>query len=221
MASRAGNGSRKSRRGKRSSAIHSASSQVDAHTRELRALTAQLNRWVFYYAAQMPTLEHPTFVSSRKCRPGYTYTSLDVRPTKTEKGHSFGQRLSLPTPVSEFPKKKVNCVQLRLNPSPTFDSTVWVTLRKLPPGFNLASENVFPLFTDGKSAVLTYQHVQTGVQPRNKIVYDRACVGTEVCDIGDNASIYLLNNDVIDTDELTVHTDVEHERIPSASKLPV
>lgn len=216
MASRSGNGSRKSRKGKRSPAVH-----ADAHARELRALTAQLNRWVSTMTAQMPTLEHPTFVSSRKCRPGYTYTTLDVKPTKTEKGHSFGQRLSLPAPVSDFPKKKINCVQLRLNPSPTFDSTVWVTLRKLPSGYSLASENVFPLFTDGKSAVLTYQHVQTGVQPRNKIVYDLASVGTEVGDIGDYAIIVYSKDDVLQADELTVHTDIEHERIPSASKLPV
>lgn len=216
MASRSGNGSRKSRKGKRSPAVH-----ADAHARELRALTAQLNRWVSTMTAQMPTLEHPTFVSSRKCRPGYTYTTLDVKPTKTEKGHSFGQRLSLPAPVSDFPKKKINCVQLRLNPSPTFDSTVWVTLRKLPPGYSLASETVFPLFTDGKSAVLTYQHVQTGVQPRNKIVYDLASVGTEVGDIGDYAIIVYSKDDVLQADELTVHTDIEHERIPSASKLPV
>nr|ATA65235.1 coat protein [Peanut stunt virus] len=216
MASRSGNGSRKSRRGKRSPAVH-----ADAHAKELHALTAQLNRWVFDYAAPMPTLEHPTFVSSRKCRPGYTYTTLDVKPTKTEKGHSFGQRLSLPAPVSDFPNKKINCVQIRLNPSPTFDSTVWVTLRKLPSGYSLASENVFPLFTDGKSAVFTYQHVQTGVQPRNKIVYDLASVGTEVGDIGDYAIIVLFKEDVLQGDELTVHTDIEHERIPSASKLPV
>nr|ATA65227.1 coat protein [Peanut stunt virus] len=221
MASRSGNGSRKFRRGKRSSVVHSASSQADAHARELRALTAQLNRWVFFHAAQMPTLEHPTFVSSRKCRPGYTYTTLDVKPTKTEKGHSFGQRLSLPAPVSDFPKKKINCVQLRLNPSPTFDSTVWVTLRKLPSGYSLASENVFPLFTDGKSAVLTYQHVQTGVQPRNKIVYDLASVGTEVGDIGDYAVIVLVKDDVLQADELTAHTDIERERIDSASKVQV
>nr|AAC99857.1 coat protein [Peanut stunt virus] len=214
MASRSGNGSRKSRKVKRFPAVH-----ADRHARELRALTAQLNRWVSTMTAQMPTLEHPTFVSSRKCRPGYTYTSLDVRPTKTEKGHSFGQRLSLPAPVSDFPKKKMNCVQLRLNPSPTFDSPCGLLLGNLS-GYSLASENVFPLFTDGKSAVLTYQHVQTGVQPRNKM-YMTCLVGTEVGDIGDYAIIVYSKDDVLQADELTVHTDIEHERIPSASKLPV
>nr|CAP19053.1 coat protein [Peanut stunt virus]CAQ35207.1 coat protein [Peanut stunt virus] len=210
-----GNGSRRPRRGRRSS------SKVDAHARELRALTAQLNRLVAISAAQMPSLDHPTFVSSRKCRPGYTYTSLDVRPTKTEKGHSFGQRLVLPVPVSEFPKKKVSCVQLRLNPSPKFDSTVWVSLRKLSPGYSLTSESVFKLFTDGNAAVLIYQHVSTGVQPRNKITFDLASVGTEIGDIGDYAIIVYSKDDTLEADEMVIHVDVEHQRIPSASALPV
>nr|BBD78655.1 coat protein [Peanut stunt virus]BBD78665.1 coat protein [Peanut stunt virus] len=217
MASKgSGNGSRRPRRGRRSFPI-----KEDAHARELRAVTAQLNRLVALTAARMPTLDHPTFVSSRKCAKGYTYTSLDVRPTKTEKGHSFGQRLNLPVPVSEFPKKKVSCVQLRLNPSPTFDSTVWVTLRKLPPGYSLASESVFKLFTDGLSAVLMYQHVPNGIQRDNKIIYDLSPVGTEIGDMSEYAIIVYSKDDTLEDDEMLIHVDVEHQRIPSATALPI
>nr|BBD78650.1 coat protein [Peanut stunt virus] len=210
-----GNGSRRPRRGRRSSPAE------DAHARELRAVTSQLNRLVALTAAQMPTLDHPTFVSSKRCIKGYTYTTLDVRPTKTEKGHSFGQRLNLPVPVSEFPKKKVSRIQLRLNPSPAFDSTVWVTLRKLPPSYSLASENVYKLFTDGGAVVLTYQHIPTGVQRDNKILYNLSSVGTEIGDIGEYAIIVYSKDDTLEADEMVIHVDVEHQRIPSATALPV
>nr|ABQ09457.1 coat protein [Peanut stunt virus] len=217
MASKgSGNGSRRPRRGRRSSSV-----KEDAHARELRALTSQMSRLVALSAARMPTLDHPTFVSSRKCIKGYTYTSLDVRPTKTEKGHSFGQRLSIPVPISEFPKKKVSCVQLRLNPSPSFDSTVWVALRKLPPSYTLSSENVFKLFTDGSAAVLMYQHVPNGIQRDNKIIYYLASVGTEIGDMGDYAIIVYSKDDTLEADEMVIHVDVEHQRLPSATSLPV
>nr|ABQ09456.1 coat protein [Peanut stunt virus] len=210
-----GNGSRRPRRGRRSTV------KEDGYARDLRALTSQLNRLVALTAARMPTLDHPTFVSSRKCIKGYTYTSLDVRPTQIQKGHIFGQRLSLPVPVSEFPKMKVSCVQLRLNPSPAFDSTVWVSLRKLPSNYSLSSENVFKLFTDGSAAVLTYQHAPTGIQRDNKILYNLATVGTEIGDIGDYAVIVYSKDDTLEADEMVIHVDVEHQRIPSATALPV
>nr|AAV41832.1 coat protein [Peanut stunt virus] len=211
-----GSGSRRPRRGRRNS-----SAKVDAHARELRALTAQVNRLVAITAAQVPSLDHPTFVSSKKCRPGYTYTSLDVKPAKTEKGQSFGKRLSLPAPVSEFPKKKISCIQLRLNPSPKFDSTIWVSLRRLPKDYSLASESVFKLFTDGNAAVLIYQHVSTGIQPRNKITFDLASVGAEIGDLGEYAVIVYSKDDVLEANEMVIHVDVEHQRIPSATALPV
>nr|ATA65239.1 coat protein [Peanut stunt virus] len=216
MASRSGNGSRKSRKGKRSPAVH-----ADAHARELRALTAQLNRWVFYHAAQMPTLEHPTFVYSRKCRPGYTYNTLDVKPTKTEKGHSFGQRLSLPAPVFDFRKKKINGVQLPLNHFPIFDSAEWVILRKLPSGGSLGSENRFHLCRSGKSAENHQQQANTGVNPPKKILYHLAPIGLEVGDIGNHALFVFFKDDILQDEGLTVHTDIERERIPSDSKFPV
>lgn len=211
-----GTGSRRPRRGRRNTPA-----KKDAHASALLALTAQVSRLVAITAAQAPSLDHPTFVASRQCRPGYTYTTLDVKPARTEKDHSFGQRLILPDSVSEFPKKKVSCVQVRLNPSPKFNSTIWVSLRQLPPNYSLSSESVFKLFTDGHAAVLTYQHVPTGIPSRNKITYNLASTGTEIGDLSNYAVIVYSKDDVLEVDEMVIHVDVEHQRIPSATALPV
>nr|QKI28866.1 capsid protein [Dendranthema indicum cucumovirus] len=212
-----GGGSRRPRRGRR----NNNNNVSTARDKALLALTQQVNRLANIASSSAPSLQHPTFIASKKCRAGYTYTSLDVRPTRTEKDKSFGQRLIIPVPVSEYPKKKVSCVQVRLNPSPKFNSTIWVSLRRLDETTLLTSENVFKLFTDGLAAVLIYQHVPTGIQPNNKITFDMSSVGAEIGDMGKYALIVYSKDDVLEADEMVIHVDIEHQRIPSASTLPV
>ncbi|CAT02560.1 coat protein [Gayfeather mild mottle virus] len=211
-----GGSSRRPRRGRRNN-----NNRNNDRDKALRDLTVQVKRLAIIAASTAPSLQHPTFIASQRCRPGYTYTSLDVRPTKTEKGHSFGQRLTIPVPVSDYPKKKVSCVQVRLNPSPKFDSTIWVSLRRLDETTILTSENVFKLFTDGAASVLIYQHVTTGVQPNNKITFDMSNVDAEIGDMNRYALIVYSKDDVLEADEMVIHVDVEHQRIPSATSLPV
>nr|CAI91561.1 coat protein [Tomato aspermy virus] len=208
-----GGGSRRPRRGRR----NNNNNNLTARDKALLALTQQVNRSANIASSSAPSLQHPTFIASKKCRAGYTYTSLDVRPTRTEKDKSFGQRLIIPVPVSEYPKKKVSCVQVRLNPSPKFNSTIWVSLRRLDETTLLTSENVFKLFTGGLAAVLIYQAVPTGIQLNNKITFHMSNARAEIGDMGKYALIVYSKHDVLETDEMGLHRHMDSRSIPSPS----
>nr|CAJ20020.1 coat protein [Tomato aspermy virus] len=212
-----GGGSGGPRRGQRNNNNNNST----ARDKALLALTQQVNRLANIASSNAPSLQHPTFIASKKCRAGYTYTSLDVRPTRTEKDKSYGQRLIIPVPVSEYPKKKVSCVQVRLNPSPKFNSTIWVSLRRLDKTTLLTSENVEKLFTGGLAAVLIYQQVPTGNRTNNKIAFETSKDGDEIGDMDKYALIVYSKKEVLQAEKRQIHIDIEHQRIPSASTLPV
>nr|QKI28874.1 hypothetical protein 2 [Toona sinensis cucumovirus] len=105
-------------------------------------------------AAGRPTINHPTFVGSERCKPGYTFTSITLKPPKIDRGSYYGKRLLLPDSVTEFDKKLVSRIQIRVNPLPKFDSTVWVTVRKVPASSDLSVAAISAMFADGASPVL-------------------------------------------------------------------
>nr|BAF45130.1 capsid protein [Cucumber mosaic virus] len=204
---------RRPRRGSRS-----APSSADAN---LRVLSQQLSRLNKTLSAGRPTINHPTFVGSERCKPGYTFTSITLKPPKIDRGSYYGKRLLLPDSVTEYDKKLVSRIQIRVNPLPKFDSTVWVTVRKVPASSDLSVAAISAMFADGASPVLVYQYAASGVQANNKLLYD----------LSGDARLYrrhekvrrprVLKRRCTRADELVLHVDVEHQRIPTSGVLPV
>nr|UVZ36690.1 coat protein [Cucumber mosaic virus] len=204
---------RRPRRGSRS-----ASSSADA---TFRVLSQQLSRLNKTLAAGRPTINHPTFVGSERCKPGYTFTSITLKPPKIDKGSYYGKRLLLPDSVTEFDKKLVSRIQIRVNPLPKFDSTVWVTVRKVPASSDLSVSAISAMFADGASPVLVYQYAASGVQANNKLLYDLSVMRADIGDMRKYAVLVYSKDDALETDELVLHVDIEHQRIPTSGVLPV
>nr|URM60596.1 CP [Cucumber mosaic virus] len=204
---------RRPRRGSRS-----ASSSADAN---FRVLSQQLSRLNKTLAAGRPTINHPTFVGSERCKPGYTFTSITLKPPKIDRGSYYGKRLLLPDSVTEFDKKLVSRIQIRVNPLPKFDSTVWVTVRKVPASSDLSVTAISAMFADGASPVLVYQYAASGVQVNNKLLYDLSAMRADIGDMRKYAVLVYSKDDALETDELVLHVDIEHQRIPTSRVLPV
>ncbi|AGN56080.1 CP [Cucumber mosaic virus] len=204
---------RRPRRGSRS-----ASSSSDAN---FRVLSQQLSRLNKTLAAGRPTINHPTFVGSERCKPGYTFTSITLKPPKIDRGSYYGKRLLLPDSVTEYDKKLVSRIQIRVNPLPKFDSTVWVTVRKVPASSDLSVAAISAMFADGASPVLVYQYAASGVQANNKLLYDLSAMRADIGDMRKYAVLVYSKDDALETDELVLHVDVEHQRIPTSGVLPV
>nr|ADA63482.1 coat protein [Cucumber mosaic virus]ADA63483.1 coat protein [Cucumber mosaic virus]UOF93401.1 coat protein [Cucumber mosaic virus] len=204
---------RRPRRGSRS-----ASSSADVN---FRVLSQQLSRLNKTLAAGRPTINHPTFVGSERCKPGYTFTSITLKPPKIDRGSYYGKRLSLPESVTEFDKKLVSRIQIRVNPLPKFDSTVWVTVRKVPASSDLSVAAISTMFADGASPVLVYQYAASGVQANNKLLYDLSPMRADIGDMRKYAVLVYSKDDTLESDELVLHVDIEHQRIPTSGVLPV
>lgn len=202
---------RRPRRGSRSA------SGADAG---LRALTQQMLKLNKTLAIGRPSLNHPTFVGSESCKPGYTFTSITLKPPEIEKGSYFGRRLSLPDSVTDYDKKLVSRIQIRINPLPKFDSTVWVTVRKVPSSSDLSVAAISAMFGDGNSPVLVYQYAASGVQANNKLLYDLSEMRADISDMRKYAVLVYSKDDKLEKDEIVIHVDVEHQRIPISRMLP-
>lgn len=211
------NASRASRRRRPRRGSRSTTSGVDAGMRALAQQMLRLNKTL---AIGRPSLNHPTFVGSESCKPGYTFTSITLRPPKIEKGSYFGKRLSLPDSVTDYDKKLVSRIQIRVNPLPKFDSTVWVTVRKVSPTSDLSVAAISAMFGDGNSPVLVYQYAASGVQANNKLLYDLSEMRADIGDIRKYAVLVYSKDDKLDDDEIILHVDVEHQRIPISRVLP-
>ncbi|CAC80012.1 coat protein [Cucumber mosaic virus] len=202
---------RRPRRGSRSA------SGADAG---LRALTQQMLRLNKTLAIGRPTLNHPTFVGSESCKPGYTFTSITLKPPEIEKGSYFGRRLSLPDSVTDYDKKLGSRIQIRINPLPKFDSTVWVTVRKGPSSSDLSVAAISAMFGDGNSPGLVYQYAASGVKATNKLLYDLSEMRADIGDMRKYAVLVYSKDDKLEKDEIVLHVDVEHQRIPISRMLP-
>lgn len=191
---------------------------ADASFKLLSRHLSQLNKTL---AVGRPSLNHPTFVGSERCRPGYTFTSLTARPPKIEKGSYYGTRLVLPDSVTDYDKKLVSRIQIRVNPLPKFDSTVWVTVRKVSSSSDLSVKAISAMFADGVSPVLVYQYAASGLQSTNKMLYDLTAVKADIGDMRKYAILVYSKDDTLELDELVLHVDIEHQLIPTSRMLPV
>ncbi|AMN92174.1 3b [Cucumber mosaic virus] len=187
----------------------------------LKVLTQSLSRLNRTLAAGRPSLNHPTFVGSDVCKNGYTFTSITLKPPQVDRGSYYGKRLLLPDVVTNYDKKLVSRIQIRVNPLPKFDSTVWVTVRKVPASSDMSVSAIAAMFADGESPVLVYQYAASGLQANNKLLYDLSSTRADIGDMRKYAVLVYSKDDVLETDEIVLHVDIEHQRIPSASVLPV
>lgn len=187
----------------------------------VKILTQSLVRLNKTLAAGRPSLNHPTFVGSDACKPGYTFTTITLKPPKIDKGSYYGKRLNLPDAVTNYDKKLVSRIQIRVNPLPKFDSTVWVTVRKVPASSDMSVSAISAMFADGESPVLVYQYTASGVQANNKMLYDLASTRADIGDMRKYAVLVYSKDDTLEDNEIVLHVDVEHQRIPSSSVLPV
>nr|AOA49624.1 coat protein [Cucumber mosaic virus] len=210
------NASRTSRRRRPRRGFRSASG-ADAVLRALTQHMLKLNRTL---AIGRPTLNHPTFVGSESCNPGYTFTSITLNPPEIEKGSYFGRSLSLPDSVTDYDKKLVSRIHIRINPLPKFDSTVCVTVRKVPSSFDLSVAAISAMFADGNSPVLVYQYVASGVQANNKLLYDLSEMRADSGDMRKYAVLVYSKADKLEKDGIVLHVDVEHQRTPISRMLP-
>nr|QNF86692.1 coat protein [Cucumber mosaic virus] len=198
--------------------FRSAPSSADAKFRDVAHQLSPLNKTL---AAGPPTINHPTFVGSERCRPGYTFTSITLKPPKIDRGSYYGKRLLLPDSVTEYDKKLVSRIQIRVNPLPKFDYTVRETVRKVPASSEFSVAAMFVMFADGASPVLVYQYAASGVQANNKLLYDLSAMRADIGDMRKYAVLVYSKEEALETDEMVIHVDIEHQRIPTSGVLPV
>nr|QSH48343.1 coat protein [Cucumber mosaic virus] len=196
----------------------SAPSSADANFRVLSQELSPLNKTI---AAGRPTINHPTFVASERCRPGNTFTSITLKPPKIDRGSYYAKRLLLPESVTEFDKKLVSRIQIRVNPLPKFDSTEWVTVGKVPASSDLSVAAICAMFADGATPVLVYQYAASGVQANNKLMYDLSAMRADIGVMRKYAVLVYSKDDALETDEQVHHVDIQHQRIPTSGVLPV
>nr|QEQ76255.1 coat protein [Cucumber mosaic virus] len=204
---------RRPRRGSRS-----APSSADANFRVLSQDLSPLNKTL---SAGRPTINLPTFVGSERCIPGNTFTSITLKPPKIDGGSYYGKRLLIPESVTEYDKKLVSRIHIRVNPLPKFESTEWVTVRKVPASSDLCVAAISAMFAVGATPVLVYQYAASGVQPNNKLLYDLSPMRADIGDMRKYAVLVYSKDDALETDDLVHHVDVEHQRIPTSGELPV
>ncbi|QYF50044.1 MAG: capsid protein [Sichuan bromovirus] len=188
-----------------------------ANVFQLTKQLALLNRTL---AAGRPSVSSPSFQNAERCRRGYTFTTVQVDPPEIKKEDFWGTRLSLPNAVLAYGNYPVSRIHVRVNPLPKFDSTVWVTIRRIGGQAGLTNDDVKTMFSDGTSPVLVYSYSATGVQSNNKLLIDLTRNRATIDDMKKYAVLIHSKDDQLDKGELVVHADVEHKILPVAQSFP-